>query len=41
MYFYVNADFGPGHGDVMYYMKKAFVRSTGKALPEGYDDREE
>lgn len=40
-WFYSNADFGPADSDVRYYMKKDFVRETGKSLPNGYIPDEE
>lgn len=36
-FFYGEADFGPADGDVRNIIKEAFVRSTGKELPEGYE----
>jgi RsiW-degrading membrane proteinase PrsW (M82 family) len=39
-WFYLNAVFGPGECDVRYFLNKAFVEETGKALPEGYEDEE-
>lgn len=36
-YFYQQADFGPAHGDVLYWIKQDYKR-TGKPIPEGYDD---
>lgn len=39
-WFYSNADFGPGEGDVRYYMIANFKNETGKELPEGYEDEE-
>lgn len=39
-WFYANADFGPGHGDVMHWLKQRFQEKSGKLLPEGYDEDE-
>jgi len=36
-FFYLNADFGPAHGDAVYYMNEAFKKETGKELPAGYE----
>jgi hypothetical protein len=40
-WFYGNADFGPGDGDVRYELKRLFERETGKKLPSRYDDSDE
>lgn len=39
-YFYCEADFGPADEDVRDIIKSDFIRFTGKAMPEGYDDVE-
>lgn len=36
-WFAQNADFGPAHGDVFEILQRAFMRSTGKLLPEGWN----
>jgi len=40
-WFVINADFGPSHGDVVYYMNRDFMNETGKELPEGWGEDEE
>lgn len=40
-WFRQEADFGPAHGDVIYYMHKAFVKKTGKRPPKEWDDEYE
>ena len=35
-FFYSNADFGPGHGDVMFVINENFVEATGKKVPKNY-----
>ncbi|MCK5603667.1 hypothetical protein KAR91_17405 [Candidatus Pacearchaeota archaeon] len=37
-FFYQGADFGPADSEVREFIKKEFVRRTGKALPEGYEE---
>jgi hypothetical protein len=39
-WFYSNADFGPGDGDVRYYMNKDFVETHKKELPDRYEEDE-
>jgi hypothetical protein len=39
-WFYVNVDFGPAHGDVIYTLKESFKDETGKDLPDGYNEEE-
>ena len=36
-WFRQEADFGPADGDVKDLMNQAFLRSTGKLLPKGWD----
>jgi len=36
-WFRLNADFGPGEGDVINAMNDQFMRQTGKNLPEGWN----
>lgn len=36
-WFYRNADFGPGDGDVQAWMQDRFREETGKLMPEGYN----
>lgn len=36
-YFYQVADFGPAHGDVVYYINEGFTKHTGKLIPVGYE----
>jgi len=36
-WFRCNADFGPAHGDVVQMLNEAFMRETGKNLPEGWN----
>jgi hypothetical protein len=36
-WFACNADFGPADGDVRELMQRAFMRETGKNLPEGWN----
>lgn len=36
-WFRTNADFGPADGDVKELMDQAFLRESGKLLPEGWD----
>lgn len=36
-WFFSSADFGPAHGDVMYYMNAEYVNSGG-VVPEGYKE---
>jgi len=33
---YLNMDFGPAHGDVMYGLQEGFKEDTGKDIPEEY-----
>ena len=40
-FFRVNADFGPGHSDVMFYLNWEFERQTGKRVPANWRDDEE
>ena len=40
-WFYFNCDFGPSDGDVRYFMKKDFIKETGKELPDGYPLQED
>lgn len=40
-WFFQNADFGPGDGDVQAAMKAAFKKETGKKMPVGYNFNEE
>jgi len=40
-WFYQNADFGPGDGDVRYFLDQEFQDETGLLLPEGYDNSED
>jgi len=35
-WFFQSTDFGPADYDVKYYMREAFIKETGKQLPEGY-----
>lgn len=35
-WFYMNADFGPAHSDVMYGLNERFKEDTGKDIPEEY-----
>lgn len=35
-WFYMNAEFGPAHGDVMYGLNDAFEAETGKKIPPEY-----
>ena len=37
-WFYSNADFGPAHGDVIFYLNEQYVAETGKSVPEGYSE---
>lgn len=39
-WFFVNADFGPAHGDVIHYINKSYVEETGREIPEGYREDE-
>lgn len=39
-WFYINADFGPAHEDVVDILKEAFEKETGKLVPEGYRSEE-
>jgi Ni,Fe-hydrogenase III small subunit len=32
-WFAINADFGPGHGDVMIHMQERYKQETGKEVP--------
>jgi hypothetical protein len=36
-WFRLNADFGPGTGDVVDELNRDFMESTGKNLPEGWN----
>ena len=36
-WFYMYADFGPAHSDVLDYMQQMFMESTGKNIPLGYN----
>lgn len=36
-WFRIHADFGPAEGDVIDAMNRAFVKETGKNLPEGWN----
>ena len=36
-WFRINADFGPGDGDVQDAMSERFIRETGKDLPDGWN----
>jgi hypothetical protein len=36
-WFRVNADFGPADSDVKDHLNRAFMRETGKNLPEGWN----
>jgi len=31
-----NIDFGPAHGDVMFYMQKRYEEETGKEVPKNW-----
>lgn len=35
-WFYNNADFGPAHEDVIYYMNEQYTDDTGDPVPDGY-----
>lgn len=37
-WFFQEADFGPAHGDVMFYMKQKWKEKTGRTIPYGYDE---
>ena len=39
-WFYQEADFGPADSDVRDFIDEAFVKETGKTLPEGYGKEE-
>jgi len=39
-WFRSECDFGPAHGDVIYYMDKDFEKETGKLVPKGWRERE-
>jgi hypothetical protein len=39
-WFYINADFGPAHGDVMTYMYERFKEETGLRVPQVEQDHE-
>lgn len=39
-WFYVNADFGPAHGEVLQHLKEKFEEKTKKKLPKGYEKEE-
>ena len=36
-YFFSHADFGPADDDVRYIIEEDFTRTTGLALPKGYE----
>ena len=38
-WFRCEADFGPGHGDVIYYMHKDY-KESGRKIPEGWGEDE-
>lgn len=38
-WFYANADFGPAHDDVLFYMRREY-KQAGGTLPAGYEDDE-
>jgi hypothetical protein len=40
LWFYQNADFGPGDGDAQHHMKQRFMKETGKNLPKGYQEED-
>ena len=35
-WFFVNADFGPAHEDIMNFYQEQYVKDTGKQVPKGY-----
>lgn len=37
-WFRLNADFGPGEGDVIYCMHENFEKETGKKVPKNWRD---
>ena len=39
-WFYVHADFGPAHGDVMHWLNQRYHEETGKEPPDGYKEEE-
>ena len=40
-YYYMESDFGPSHGDIVYMIKQNFIKEKGKLLPVGYDFEED
>ena len=36
-WFFINADFGPAHGDVMVWLQERYEHETGKKVPADYD----
>lgn len=41
VWFRQNADFGPAHGDVIYYMDAQFEKDTGNRVPKEWRSDEE
>lgn len=37
-WFRLNADFGPGHGDVIDHLHTYYKKETGRDIPEGWED---
>lgn len=35
-WFFANADFGPGDGDVRAYLNERYEEQTGRKVPDGY-----